>query len=189
MVNWKDPTTQNQQLFIFGKVLLTLQGAYFYEFITSLNFDIQLFSEIKRSPAWTKWIYLTCRYFTLGYYILTCIGGFVTERVNCKALVKIGFFLSYSTISLASSLIGIRVAAIWDRNPKIIGIVVLCLFIQIALSLDNLSKISSEWDAESKMCQFVNVNSAVTNISAVFVSDVILLASMLVGLLRRRSVY
>lgn len=62
----------------------------------------------------------------------------------------------------------------------------ICLLIQFALNIHNLTKITSEWNPATSSCTFSNLGPAAINLTAILVSDTILLFCMLVGLYRRR---
>jgi len=187
MVDWNSPLTQLQLYASFSKLLQVLVGAYLWEIVTSLPFDIRLFRDSKgSSSAWSKWIYLSCRYITLIYSVLNLVITNLQHQVNCKGWAKGVFLTSYVTVTFASSLIGLRVIAIWNKDRRLIAIVILCLLTQLAFSLHNLVEVTAVWSPEINACVFPNVNTAAANILAILICDSALLACMFAGLLRKR---
>lgn len=176
-----------QQYLPFAKFVQTMEGVYIWEFVTTLNFDVQLFREFKGSSLWAKWVYLTCRYTTLVYVLLNMATTSMAKEINCKIISKGTIAALYLSITSASALIGIRVIAIWNKEIKLTAIIIICILVELVLNIRNVFEIDVAWAPGANICFYTNVKSSTANITAIFVCDVVLQISMLVGLLRIRS--
>jgi len=191
MVNWNDPTTQLQQYEVIQKLQYALWGAFIWDSTISLKFDAEVLweNEKRSSFAWAKWVYLGCKYTTMTYYVTNMVDADATEWISCELWVKLLFTLVYLSASLASSLIGIRAIVIWEKDKKLIILVVLCLLSHLALSIRNVTEITAEWLPDSHFCYIPSLGSAAPNLTAVLVCDTILLSAVLVGLVHKRFVH
>jgi len=187
MVNWKDTATQAQELFTLGRFYHLLVGAYFCEYIAALGYDARLLFRDKGGSIWAKIIYLACRNSFLAVCILSLVGVDVTHGYNCMIWTKSNLLALGLSISLASTLIGMRVVVIWFNDVRIIILVVTSLLATQGCSLYNLIKITGEWNSFPSACLVINASVAFASVVANAACDTILLVAMFVGLCRKHS--
>jgi len=86
----------------------------------------------------------------------------------------------------ASILIVLRIIAIWDKNRIAMAIAMGAWSSNIAFLIHNITRLHSTWSPVQGVCVVINSESTKKNVTATFVTDVVLLLTMLVGLLRLR---
>jgi len=176
---------QLQQYLSFAKFLQFIEGAYLWEFVTTLRFDVRLIRENGGTSSWAKWVYFASRLTTLTYVLLNTAASNMGKSINCIIISKSIVAALYLSITCASALIGVRIIAIWNKDIRVVATVVVCLLAELALNLRNVTQIEVAWIPGVDICSYTNVKSAATNITAIMVCDAVLQVSMMVGLLRR----
>ncbi|KAH9030074.1 hypothetical protein EDB84DRAFT_1579032 [Lactarius hengduanensis] len=134
------------------------------------------------------------------------VGFDPVNRINCQAFVIFVFLFSHLSLACAEALIVLRIAAIWGLNKIAISIAAAAwladagslihgIFISSFGSPDILKcypgsrdpgvvVLHGTWNEFEGVCQVVNTPKTSTNIIVSFVTDLVLLALMLIGLLR-----
>jgi len=88
---------------------------------------------------------------------------------------------------LASSLIAIRVIAIWNHNIYLTIAAALALSIQLGFYIRELTLADAIWVSTEKTCLLLRTETSHTNVTATLAVDFFLLVSMLAGLLRYKE--
>ncbi|KAF8261256.1 hypothetical protein EI94DRAFT_1705695 [Lactarius quietus] len=99
--------------------------------------------------------------------------------INCQIFGSLAF-------AAASILIVLRIIAIWDKNRIAMAIAMGAWSSNIAFLIHNITRLHSTWSPVQGVCVVINSESTKKNVTATFVTDVVLLLTMLVGLLRLR---
>ncbi|KZV75845.1 hypothetical protein PENSPDRAFT_731511 [Peniophora sp. CONT] len=184
-VNWNAPNVLAEQSFDFVNLQHAVGGFYIWELLLGFAYD----RELLRRPLthglarWGKWVYLACRYSALGAVITTFIGFDGASEV----WVVFVFIWAFSAVVLASSLIAIRVIAIWHTSVVMIGLCALVLTAHLATLAYQFSHIDATWVPANSACAVMNTQTNNANITATFFTDLFLLLAMLIGLLRWRD--
>ncbi|VDB95601.1 unnamed protein product [Peniophora sp. CBMAI 1063] len=188
-INWNDPTVLAAQYLDFIKLQHALGGVLIWELVTSLSFDYNLLKKISQhqGQAWAKWFYLACRYTALGGVVTIFAGFNVTSEINCKTWIIFVFIWAFLAIQCASTLVAIRVIAIWNKSMYIMCLCGAILAAQLAFFFRELAEADAAWVPLQATCLVLNTQTSQANVTVTLCTDVILLVSMLIGLLRRRQ--
>ncbi|VDB95637.1 unnamed protein product [Peniophora sp. CBMAI 1063] len=165
-------------------------GIYLWEWARSFSYELDFYTG-KRKWKHTLWLYLICRYTVLGTIVNILVVLNVPASLNCLVWVKFEILLPYAGLLMASSLIIIRVIAIWNRHPIVIALSAAALLAQVALLIYSVTIATDTWQSGSPLaqgCVKVNlVRASLPALATTFAIDASLLLVMLVGLLRRRE--
>ncbi|KAH8992171.1 hypothetical protein EDB92DRAFT_1816016 [Lactarius akahatsu] len=134
-------------------VFHAMGGVLIWEFLVNLGFDYSFFTG-KRKFRSSFLLYLGARWFPLFAVVGILVGFDSANRIDCQAYVILVFIFSHLSFAFASALIVLRIAAIWGLN-------------KIAISIA-----SAAWLANTG-----------SQIHITFITDFVLLALMLTGLL------
>ncbi|VDB92260.1 unnamed protein product [Peniophora sp. CBMAI 1063] len=188
-INWNDPVLLAAQYFDFIKLQHALGGVYIWELVMSGWYDLQLLKKRQRhaSAIWAKWVYLACRYCALGAVVTIFAGFNVTFEINCKVWIVFVFLWAFAAIQLASTLIAIRVIAIWHNSLIMMGLCTAVLATQLAFFLHELSKANATWVPAESTCVVLETQTSRANVTVTLLTDIFLLLVMLGGLFRWRE--
>lgn len=184
MIDWHDPAVIAADNLAFIKFVHVMGGVYIWEFILYLGFEYSVFTR-KRKFTWSFLLYLGCRWCALLAVTLLIMGLDVSHKIDCQAWVVSAFVFGNLTLTFSSALIILRVAAIWDRNKFIITIACAVFLGNIASLAYSISPLRSDWTGS---CTISHTNHSRINVLSAFITDIILLVLMLVGLLRWKNV-
>ncbi|VDB94069.1 unnamed protein product [Peniophora sp. CBMAI 1063] len=113
------------QLLSVQNLSLVCAGIYFQDLIAHLDFDWDLLRrpEKDRAPAAriAKWTYLACRFLLIIAELCQILLTFLSQA-DCGAMIKLQTISSFLSISCCSSLLSIRVAAVWRWDKRIIAV-------------------------------------------------------------------
>ncbi|KAH9954625.1 hypothetical protein BC827DRAFT_954146 [Russula dissimulans] len=179
MVNFHDPGVLIADYWAFIKLCQTLGGLYLWEFFINLDYEWGVIRG--RYPyRWTIWIYSLTRLATLMAVILDLLIINVATT-NCEVWFKIGFAFGNLTISLASLLILLRIVAIWNKSRPVIGLAAGLWVTNASSLIVGISRIQA---TSVPVCTVLNLKNARFSSIFMLVSDVALLLTVLIGLLR-----
>ncbi|KAH9979629.1 hypothetical protein BJV74DRAFT_125045 [Russula compacta] len=195
MVNFRDPAAIAATGGALIKFWHVVAGLYFWEFLTSLDFEwrvlrwhrqLRLLKAEPTSYPWTIWLYCLTRVAALVAVIIYLIDLNVTTRINCQAAVIFETIPAYLALATASSLIVLRIKVIWDGNSVMLMIAACIWGINSAFLVLGITRLRSEWvPAGGGGCNTYNIQTTKVTIIVAFVSDILLLIIMLVGLFLR----
>ncbi|KZV75857.1 hypothetical protein PENSPDRAFT_748266 [Peniophora sp. CONT] len=188
-INWNDPVLLAEQYLDFIKLQHALGGVYIWELVMGIKYDLQLLKKRQRhaSSIWAKWVYLACRYCALGAVVTIFAGFNVTSEINCKVWIIFVFIWAFFAIQLASTLIAIRVVAIWHNSTIMIGLCTAVLATQLAFFAHELSQADAAWLPTNSTCLVLDTQTSKANVTTTLLTDLFLLVVMLVGLFRWRE--
>ncbi|KAH9984326.1 hypothetical protein BJV74DRAFT_797194 [Russula compacta] len=170
MVDFRDPAVIAQDTLVVVKFWHTVAGLYFWEFVTTLDYE---WSVIRghRPYRWSIWVYSVTRAATLAAVILSILSLDISPPYKCQVS-------SFVAIAAASLLIVLRMCSRGEWS------------IPYMLPARGLShpQLRSVWAVGQNTCVLVNVKKSALNLTYIFglVTDIVLLFIMLAGLLRLR---
>jgi len=187
MVNLRDPAVQVKEYDSFRLFMHMLLGAYLWDYVKYIKFDIDLLRSNEGRTQWAKYTYLTCRNIVLVHTALELALYASPTENNCVLLSRANVVTLYVGVSLSSVLIGFRVVAIWNKNIGIFISVVAALIIEFGFFVFSMVKVGGLWTPESETCGYQDVPGALPSAILIAVCDFFLVFVMLSGLLRRRQ--
>ncbi|KAH9962366.1 hypothetical protein BC827DRAFT_1383527 [Russula dissimulans] len=214
MVNFRDPDVFKSDIRANTMLSHAVGGLYIWEFITHLDYEWSIIRG-HRPYRWTIWIYSTARLATLLAVIVNLVLRDVTilTPTSCRIWMIFQFvsplfvdllFLirrhsvlpdlthfqvfAYMTFSLSSLLIVLRIIAIWNWNKFVMAFAVATWLTNASFLIEGTTQVRAEWvpDFPSDSCGPINVKGDKLWITAMLVTDVALLFTMIIGLLRLR---
>jgi len=123
---------------------------------------------------------------TLVAAILNLTGLDAAAPINCQVWVTLNFVFAYLSLACSSLLVVFRVIAIWDKNKYVVALVACVWGTNVICLSEGISRIRSGWNTDQNNCVILNMESNKHTIVVVFVTDIVLLLTMLVGLFRLR---
>ncbi|KAI0270473.1 hypothetical protein BC834DRAFT_516165 [Gloeopeniophorella convolvens] len=183
MANFHDPGVIAQETLATIKFWHVVDGFFIWEFIITLNYEWSIIRG-RRPYRWTIWVYSLTRVATLMSVILNMVGFDVTHKMNCQLRVVGELVFAYTAFAAASLLIVLRIVAIWDRHKIALALAAAAWGTNVGFLIHGVTKARSAWVPEQSTCAFLDTYSTRNNILVTFVTDIVLLAIMLVGLLR-----
>ncbi|KAH9988683.1 hypothetical protein BJV77DRAFT_729468 [Russula vinacea] len=159
-----------------------------WEFFTTLDFEWSIIQG-RRRYRWTIWIYFFSRVAALAAVIvnLVLLNLDIVTSANCKLSYTLTFLLAYLALAAASFLLMLRIVAIWKRNVFAVGIATTIWVINGAIVIQGISRLHYTRVFPSGYCTVLNIQEAKAAIIASFLTDILLLIIMLVGLFRLDS--
>ncbi|KAI0282828.1 hypothetical protein BGY98DRAFT_62547 [Russula aff. rugulosa BPL654] len=121
MVNYRDPVVVALDYVTVSKLWHAVAGLYFWEFVTTLDYEWNLFRR-RRAFRWTIWVYFITRIATLLAVVLSLVAINVTARYNCKVETFFELIFGFLATASASILIVLRILAIWNMKGLVIAI-------------------------------------------------------------------
>ncbi|KAF8261255.1 hypothetical protein EI94DRAFT_1810575 [Lactarius quietus] len=185
MVDFHNPAVIKEDFLAVVKLWHLMNGIFIWEFVVNLDYELSIIRG-RRPYRWTIWIYSLTRVCSLISVIINMVGFDSSSPINCQLWVIFLATSAYLAFAAASSLIVIRIIAIWDRNRFAVAIAMCAWSTNVAFLIHSVTILRSEWMPAQSVCGVLNTDSSKKNIIAVLVSDVALLLTMLVGLLRLR---
>jgi len=176
MVNYHDPVVVAQDASAVLKIWCAVAGLYFWEFVTTLDFEWSVIRK-HRPFLWTMWVYTFTRIFTLIAIIFTLVGMNSTSRNRCEVETVFQLLFGYLANASASLLIVLRILAIWNKNNVIIAIAAGAWGINAIFQIQCIVRIRVT-------CQEANLQISKLNILVTLATDITLLLIMFFGLLR-----
>ncbi|KAN0141803.1 hypothetical protein V8E53_000265 [Lactarius tabidus] len=183
MVNFQSPTVLEEDFLAVVKFWHVVDGIFIWEFFVGLQYELSVIRG-RRPYMWTIWIYSFTRLCTLISVILNMLALDSSSPINCQLWVIFLATFSYLAFAAASLLIVIRIIAIWERNIIAVAIAMGSWCTNVAFFIHSVTLLHSAWVPEQSVCGVLNTESSNKNAIATLVSDVVLLLTMLVGLLR-----
>ncbi|KAI0268888.1 hypothetical protein BC834DRAFT_658359 [Gloeopeniophorella convolvens] len=187
MTNWQDPARIAADYLVLIKLVHVSFGIVIWELVINLQFDISVLTG-KRKFRWTFLIYLACRWSLLPRMAVMLFGLDSRQKMNCKGWVVSVFSFGYLSAILASALIVLRIAAIWECNKFAVGLASSLWLATVGTCLHSAISVRSVRSPLSGLCVIVHVHQTLTAFFFVtLITDVVLLVLMLGGLLRWTS--
>ncbi|KAN0141799.1 hypothetical protein V8E53_000261 [Lactarius tabidus] len=185
MVDFHSPAIIGDDFLAVVKFWHVVDGIFIWEFVVNLDYELSVIRG-HRPYLWTTWIYSLTRVCTLIAVILNIIGLDSSSPINCQLWVIFLATFSYLAFAAASLLIVIRIIAIWERNRIAVVIAICAWSTNVAFFIHSITVLHSTWVPAQSVCGVLNSESSNKNVVGTFITDVVLLLTMLVGLLRLR---
>lgn len=185
MTDWDSPTIILSEYFVYANTIHLLFGLYIWEVIMSLDFDYAILTR-KRDFRPSFLLYFGARWFPLIVIFLEMLGQDV-RYMNCQLYVVFAYLLTYLGFLFASSLIVLRIVAIWERD-KIAMTIAGCTWLSnFVMCIYCVATVRAVWIAPLRICGISDVLKVRFSIISIISSEVVLLALVIVGLLRWRN--
>ncbi|KAH9173128.1 hypothetical protein EDB89DRAFT_808256 [Lactarius sanguifluus] len=181
MTDWKSPAVVTAEYFTFVKLCHAIWGVLIWEFVVNIEFEYSVFTG-KRKFRSSFLLYLAARWCPLFCVITILVGIDPINRINCQANIIFAFLFANISLVSASALIVLRIAAIWGLNKIAISIASAAWLANTGSLIHSLAVLHGTWSGG--ICKVTNSFETKTNILVTFVTDLVLLALMLIGLLR-----
>ncbi|KAI0256391.1 hypothetical protein BJV78DRAFT_463342 [Lactifluus subvellereus] len=181
MADWHDYSRVIADYIALVKLVHVLGGLYIWEFVIYLDYDYSVFTR-KRKLTWAFPLYLGCRLCPLVVITMQFLGSSGPSKINCQAVIDIGFVFGYLTLLFASALIILRISALWQCNKVVIAIAS-AAWIAEMISYIYSTIIFRGYDAGGA-CTIHHAEDTKISTVTTFVTDLILLVLMLIGVLR-----
>ncbi|KAH8990027.1 hypothetical protein EDB86DRAFT_3193759 [Lactarius hatsudake] len=205
MTDWKNPAVVTAEYFAIIKLQHAIWGVLIWEFVVNIEFEYSVFTG-KRKYRSSFLLYLATRWCPLFSVIAILVGFDPVNQVDCQAVVILVFLFSYLSLASAEALIVLRIpsAAIWGLNKIAISIALAAWLADVGslihsmfissfgfLDISNMrpgivgsgiAVLHGTWSGG--LCKVTNPYKTKINIIVSFITDLVLLALMLTGLLR-----
>ncbi|KAI8976579.1 hypothetical protein BD414DRAFT_495905 [Trametes punicea] len=158
MVDWKSPEELELDSTVFVKFIHACAGLYFWEFVTSLDFEWDFITRKKRFH-YPAFFYFLNRYSLLFTMIGLLIALDTTVEVNCQALYTFNQITGQAASGLASINLSIRTMALWSHNKYIVIAIVIVILGHWSLILQGVL-VKASWVAGSG-CQVVGASNTI----------------------------
>jgi len=154
-----------------------------WEFFSTLDYEWSVIRG-RRPYRWTIWIYSLTRVATLVAAALNLIGLDVSTPIHCQIWVTFNFSFAYIALACSSLLVVLRVIAIWNVNKAIVALAVSVWGANVSFLSEGAARIRSGWDNQQNCCVIRDAESNKPTMIVMLATDVILLLTMFVGLIR-----
>ncbi|KAF7794913.1 hypothetical protein EIP86_006056 [Pleurotus ostreatoroseus] len=164
MPDWNSQEELQVEGVAFAKFMHALAGLYFWEFATSLDFDID-FIRGKKQFRWPLIFYFLDRYLLFFAMIGILVALDVTTEVNCQALYTYNQLVGDAAVGLASINLALRTMALWSQSRYIVVPLVLIILGHWSLILQGVL-LKAAW-VPGQGCVITQTNTTV--LSATFI--------------------
>jgi len=160
-------------------------GFYSWEIIVTFWFD---WSVITRRRAW-KWpmvFYFVCKYSTFWANAGIVIAESVTKEVNCESLYVFTQTSGNFAVGCASTLLMLRMIAIWARNPYVMWPLVFINVGQWAILMHSAITVHAVWEPAAAQCVITAAPQIYLQLLYIYtmIFDFLVLLLSTIGLLR-----
>jgi len=181
MTNWHDSIRVVADYIALMKLDHVLGGLYIWEFVLNLDYEYSIIMG-KRKLIRTFPLYLGCRWCPLFVITVYLIGFDVSHEIDCQALVLMTFTFGYLSFLFSSALIILRICALWEYNKIVIAFASASWLANTASYI--YSAVTSQGYWTGSICAIQHTEHTKISIFSTFITDLILLALMLIGVLR-----
>ncbi|KAI0806186.1 hypothetical protein BC629DRAFT_1437664 [Irpex lacteus] len=158
MPDWTSMTELALDADAFAKLMHALAGVYFWEFVTSLDFDWS-FMTGKRKFAWPMIFYFLDRYFLFFAMIGILIALDAKTEINCQALYTFDQLAGDGAVGLASINLAIRTMALWSQALYIVIPIVIIIIGHWVLILQGIL-LKAQW-IPGQGCAITHTNTTI----------------------------
>jgi len=186
MTTWHDPAIVIADNVALVKFIHVLGGIYLWEFISNVGFEYSVISG-KRKFTWTFLLYLGCRLCPLLAIATQFLGFDLYHKIDCQTWVIAAFMFGYLSFIFASSLIVLRVVALWDRKRNVIALASAFWLANIGSYIYCAVTSRAVWDEDAESCGARHTEHNRIAVFTTLMLDLVLLTLMLLGLLRWKN--
>ncbi|KAI0049953.1 hypothetical protein FA95DRAFT_1603958 [Auriscalpium vulgare] len=169
---------------IFLRLVNVLTGLVLWEIFSTCDYEIDALLG-RRPYRWTFWIYFSCRASMVVSLVVLAVSQDFRVATNCTAWHASVYALTYLSLGLASSLILLRVIAVWQRNMFVSTTSFLIWLASIVLNIRYVVILRSVYTPQVGGC--LPRSNPTTNAIGIIASDITLLIIMIVGVLKHRA--
>ncbi|KAH8985477.1 hypothetical protein EDB92DRAFT_1361005 [Lactarius akahatsu] len=181
MTDWKSPAVVTAEYSTLVKLCHAIWGVLIWEFIMNIGFEYSHFTGERKFRS-SFLLYLGARWCPLFCVITILVGFDSTSQINCQAYAIFVFLFSHLSLASASALVVLRIAAIWWLNKIAISIASAAWLANTGSLIHSIVVVHAK--RSEGFCKITNTSETKTNILVTFITDLVLLALMLTGLLR-----
>ncbi|KAI0271140.1 hypothetical protein BGY98DRAFT_204860 [Russula aff. rugulosa BPL654] len=150
MTDWDDPAVILSEYFGYVNIVHVMFGVYIWEIIMSIDFDYAILAR-KRQFRSSFLLYFGARWFPLIALILEMLGQ-DEHYLNCQLYVITAYLCIYLGFLFASSLVVLRVVAIWERNKIVIAIAACSWLSNLGTCIYCVATTHTIWIAPLRIC-------------------------------------
>jgi len=183
MTNWNGPSVILAESIALVKFVHVISGLYIWEFIWSLDYERSIMTG-RRKFCRTSPIYIGCRWFTLLVVTLELLDLNTSHDIDCKVMVTIIFVFSFLMFLLASSLVILRIGVLWEHNKAVLTVVSTAWLANAAIYIYSTITGIDRGHWAASVCALEHTSRAKLYVFSTFITDLVLLALMLAGVLR-----
>ncbi|VDC02020.1 unnamed protein product [Peniophora sp. CBMAI 1063] len=191
MPDWTSSDLLSLQAAAYQKMTLVFVGICMYDFANTISYDWMLLvgTDMSRRSALArtvKWLYLACRYTNLATSICLAMLSTARGRISCATLLRMLDIFGVLTANFSTTLLFIRVGAIWAWDKRITLAFFVAFPVSIALGVRSMVTIqSSRTDVTiGPICDMSDVSIDMANVIALLIVDLGVLGLMFTGLRR-----
>ncbi|KAI0041226.1 hypothetical protein FA95DRAFT_1611190 [Auriscalpium vulgare] len=188
MKNWKDPSAVLATEEAFIRLSHVLLGLILWEIATTCDYDIDVLRGRRRYLP-TYWIYFTCRLSMAVSLTILIITDNISGLEHCTAWDVSSYAFAFLSLGLASSLILLRIFAVWKWQWAVVAVSSALWVSSIALNIRSVfsRQLRSEYVPQLGQCVPIDPARSMLNSVGILGSDLGLLLIMLVGVLNLKD--
>ncbi|KAI0754416.1 hypothetical protein C8Q80DRAFT_1094109 [Daedaleopsis nitida] len=144
MPDWQSQAELILDSTVFLKFMHALSGLYFWEWVTSLDFEWDFITGKKRFhyPALFYFLNRYCLLFTM---VGIMIALNVTTEINCQALYTFNQIFGQAASGFASINLSIRTMALWSHDKRVVAPIIVIILGHWSLILQGVL-VKASWD-------------------------------------------
>ncbi|KAH9985022.1 hypothetical protein BJV77DRAFT_1162232 [Russula vinacea] len=174
MVNFRNPVVTAEIGLAFEKLGHLLAGIYFWELVTTLDYEWRVIRG-HLPYRWSIWVYSLTRVTCLVGVIFTITIMDVTDPIPCQFWVSVITTSFCLSLSGATLLIVLRIIAIWVNNKVIMATVISLWVISVAFHLQDVVRYRSAWVPVLHSCLSAATKKGVLGLIITIFADLIFL--------------
>ncbi|KAH9973880.1 hypothetical protein BGW80DRAFT_228208 [Lactifluus volemus] len=169
-----------------GKVMHTFAGLYIWQYITTLDFEWEVYTKV-RPWRWSFIAYFLARVLSLFAMILSLVDFNITREHNCQAWSRTLLAFGWLGGVSSSFIIFLRAVAIWGRDIRVIASTGTLWLAHLGAALTAITKSHNRWDPSLHGCAVTRTTDFRWSLLIKFVADLIMLGIMILGVLHKRN--
>ncbi|KAG8862243.1 hypothetical protein FRB96_001822 [Tulasnella sp. 330] len=185
MTNWMSLETLTANGAVFTKILTVILGMYTWECVITLWYDIDVVTG-RRPFKWPMIIYWITKYSMFWANIGLAIANNVTGELNCQSLYVFNQLVGNTAVGGASTLLMLRVIAIWSAKIYIVIPLVVMSLGQWAILLHSVATLSVHYIPAAGGCVVTDAPHVFLQLLYIYTMafDLLVLVLSTIGLLR-----
>ncbi|KAG9009825.1 hypothetical protein FRB93_005096 [Tulasnella sp. JGI-2019a] len=185
MTDWMSPETLAECAVVFTKILIVILGMYTWECAVTFWYDHQVMIG-KRPFKWPMIIYWITKYSMFWASIGLAVATNATGRLNCQSLFVFNQLVGNTAVGGASTLLMLRVIAIWNQNLFVVIPLVTLSLGQWGILLHSVSTVSAHFVPAANQCVVTETAPVFLQVLYIYTMtfDFIVLTLSTIGLLR-----
>lgn len=170
----------------FLKVMHTFAGLYIWEYITTLDFEWEVYTG-RRQWRWSFLVYIAARLFALSCIVVSLVGFNLTREFNCALWFRSVLISAWLAAISASFLLVLRGVAIWGRETWAVLATGVPWLSGVAAALYAMTRGQTQWSPQFHTCGVSLTAEYKWSIMINFIEDFVLLGIMFLGVLHKRN--